>query len=257
MKVQPRYNCQNPSMVHKLVSDPLRRAALIASLVGLVDVNGYDGINLDLEKGTPQDRDNFSALVGELGAALHARGRHLSVDVSPKFTDVLNHPRSSFFDYEALGEQADEVLVMSWGLHWSTSAPGSVIDIRWYTKVYDYVSTLPSHAKFVLGAPLYSFDWAAGGGPKHPAKALNWDALQALIARTGAVPIFDAPTGEWHFAYTDATGIPHEVWFSNAASLGAHLDARRSPRPGRDRALALRTGGPGHLDAPGVLGATP
>ena len=92
VKVQPRYNCQNPSMVHKLVSDPLRRAALIASLVGLVDVNGYDGINLDLEKGTPQDRDNFSALVGELAAALHARGRHLSVNVSPKFSRRAQPP---------------------------------------------------------------------------------------------------------------------------------------------------------------------
>ncbi len=34
VKVQPRYNCQNASMVHQLVSDPVRRAALIASLVG-------------------------------------------------------------------------------------------------------------------------------------------------------------------------------------------------------------------------------
>jgi spore germination protein YaaH len=229
VKVEPRYNCQNAAMVHKLVSDPVSRQALVASLVGLADVNGYDGINLDLEKGAPEDRDNFSALVGELGAALHARGKHLSVDVSPKFEDVLNHPRSSFFDYEALGERADEVLVMSWGLHWSTSAPGSVVDIRWYTKVYDYVSTLPSHAKFVLGAPLYCFDWAAGGGPAHPAQPLNWDALQALIAGTGAVPIFDTPTGEWHFAYTDAKGVPHEVWFSNAASLGAHF-ALAAPR---------------------------
>ena len=161
---------------------------------------------------------------------------------------MLNHPRSSFFDYEALGERADEVLVMSWGLHWSTSAPGSVIDIRWYTKVYDYVSTLPSHAKFVLGAPLYSFDWAAGGGPTHPATALGWDALQALIARTGAVPIFDAPTGEWHFAYTDATGIPHEVWFSNAASLDTHL-ALAAPRGLAGIAL-WRSGqeDPAHLD---------
>ena len=229
VKVQPRYNCQNPSMVHTLVSDPARRQALVASLAGLVDLDGYDGINLDLEKGTPEDRDNFTALVGELGAALHARGKHLSVDASPKTSDVLNHPRSSFFDYEALGERADEVLVMSWGLHWSTSAPGSVIDIRWYTKVYDYVASLPSHAKFVLGAPLYSFDWAAGGGTKHPAEPLNWDALQALIARTGAVPVFDKPTAEWHFTYTDATGVPHEVWFSNAASLGAHF-ALAAPR---------------------------
>jgi spore germination protein YaaH len=223
VKVQPRYNCQSPGMVHKLVSDPARRAALIASLTGLVDVNGYDGINLDLEQGTPADRDNLSILTAELAAALHARGRRLSVDVSPKFADVLNHPRSSFYDYNALALNADEILVMSWGLHWSTSAPGSSIDISWYTQVYDYVATLPSHGKFVMGAPLYGFDWPAGGGPTHVATALGWPALQVLIAQTGAVPIFDAPTDEWHFTYTDPTGVPHEVWFSTAETLNAHL----------------------------------
>lgn len=257
VKVQPRYNCQTPSMVHKLVSDPLQRKALIASLVGLVDVNGYDGINLDLEKGTPQDRDNLSALVAELAAALHARGRHLSVDVSAKVSDVPNHPRSSFYDYEALAEHADEVIVMSWGLHWTTSKPGSLMDIRWYTSVYDYVSTLPSRPKFVLGASLYSVDWPAGGGPAHPATALGWDALQALIARTGAVPVFDAPTGEWHFAYTDATGVPHEVWFSNAASLNTHL-ALAAPRGLAGIAL-WRSGqeDPAIWDTPAVRGVTP
>jgi spore germination protein YaaH len=257
VKVQPRYNCQSPSMVHKLVSEPLRRQALVASLTGLVDANGYDGINLDLEKGLPTDRDNLSALVAELSAALHARGRHLSIDVSPKVTDVLNHPRSSFFDYPALALHADEVLVMSWGLHWTTSAPGSVIDIRWYTMVYDYVSSLADHAKFVMGAPLYGVDWPAGGGPAHPASALNWDALQALIARTGAVPVFDAPTAEWHFTYTDATGVPHEVWFSDAASLNTHL-ALAAPRGLAGIAL-WRAGqeDPAIWDAPAIRGTSP
>lgn len=227
--VQPRYNCQTPAMVHQLVSDPLRRQLLINDLAGLVDRYGYDGINLDLEKGAPGDRDGLSALVEGLAAALHARGARLSVDVSPKVRDVPNHPRSTFFDYVALARHADEVIVMSWGLHWTTSGPGPLIDIRWYTSVYDYVSSLPNRGRFVLGAPNYGLDWPAGGGPSHPATALDWGALQALLARTGAQPVFDAASGEWHFGYTDAVGVPHEVWFSDAASLDTHL-ALAAPR---------------------------
>jgi spore germination protein len=257
VKVQPRYNCQSASMVHKLVSEPPRRQALVASLTGLVDLYGYDGINLDLEKGLPADRDNLSALVAELAAALHARGKHLSIDVSPKVADVLNHPRSSFYDYPALALHADEVIVMSWGLHWTTSAPGSAIDIRWFTAVYNYVSSIPDHAKFVMGAPLYSVDWPAGGGLAHPAAALGWDALQALIARTGAVPVFDAPTAEWHFNYTDAAGVPHDVWFSNAESLNTHLALAA---PYGLAGIALWRSGqedPAIWDTPAIRGATP
>jgi spore germination protein YaaH len=108
-----------------------------------------------------------------------------------------------------------------------------------------------------MGAPLYSVDWPAGGGLAHPAAALGWDALQALIARTGAVPVFDAPTAEWHFSYTDAAGVPHEVWFSDAASLNTHL-ALAAPHGLAGIAL-WRSGQeePAIWDTPAVRGATP
>jgi spore germination protein YaaH len=223
VRVVPRYNCQNPSFIDQLLNDPQRIQALAAQLANLVVTYGYQGINVDIEAGPPADRDAYTALVGELAAALHQAGATLSIDVSPKVADVPNHPRSTFFDYPALSSEADELVVLSWELHWTTSAPGSSIDIRWFTQVYDYVASLPNHDRFVLAVPLYAMDWPAGGGLAHPAAQESFQQIQALIGQTGAIPALDEPTDEWHFTYTDANGVGHDVWYSDAQTLGDHL----------------------------------
>ena len=221
--VTPRFNCQGTQLAHQLLTDEPTRAATIDALAALVRRHGYQGINLDIEAGAPGDRNALSSFTAELADRLHAVGGTLSIDVSPKFADVRNHPRSTFFDYEALSRSADTVIVMSWGLHWTTSGPGPVADLRWFNKVYDYVATLPNHDRFVVGQPMYGMDWPGGGGPGRPATPLGWDALQALITRTGATPVLDQPSGELHFSYADDAGVVHDVWFQDAARLQEHM----------------------------------
>ena len=58
------------------------RAKFVRSLVAEVDRLGLDGVDVDLEGGGsfPQDKAAFVSFIAELSAALHARGKHLSVD---------------------------------------------------------------------------------------------------------------------------------------------------------------------------------
>lgn len=218
--VLPRFNCQRPQVLKAIFADPARRATLIERLVALAVEHDYDGINLDFEAGAPEDRDALSAFVADLAGALHRAGRKLSVDVSPKFRDVAGHPRSTFYDYRVISEHADWVWVMSWGLHWQTSRPGPIAPADWLRKVYDYVATMPLKHKFVMGLPLYGFDWPAGGGPANPATALTYDEVVALAARHGVQPRRDEASGELTFTYTDEQGVPHEVWYGDGASVG-------------------------------------
>ena len=147
--VLARYNCRTWRPCAP-ASATRRRAAIIAGLVDRVQRNGYDGINLDIESGAQSDRDALTAFTGALADALHAIGARLTVDVSPKIREVANHPRSSFYDYEALAQKADTVLVMAWGLHWTTSAPGPIVDLPWLTNVAAFVRTIPGAERFVI-----------------------------------------------------------------------------------------------------------
>jgi spore germination protein YaaH len=200
---------------------------VISGLVELVRQHGYDGINLDFEAGAPSDRAALTSFTASLADALHAAGARLSMDVSPKVKDVPNHPRSTFFDYAALARSADTILVMAWGMHWTTSAPGPLVDLPWLGQVAAYVRTIPGAERFVIGTAGYGFDWPAGGGPSHPAKPLGFDDIQGLLAATGAQPARDPLMQEMHFTYTDASGTGHEVWYRDATSITAARDVAR------------------------------
>ena len=80
----------------------------------------------------------------ELANVLHAQGKSLSMEVSAKVKDIPNHPRSTFFDYDALAQQADTLFVMCWGIHWRTSGPGAIDDMTWASQVATYVSQQPT-----------------------------------------------------------------------------------------------------------------
>jgi spore germination protein YaaH len=228
VKVLPRFNCQRTDVLNRILNDGTLRARWIDQIVSLVQQNGYDGANLDFEAGLASDRAAYTSFFTELASRLHASGKLLSVAVSAKTADVANHPRSSFFDYNALAQQADWVFVMSWGIHWRTSGPGSLDDISWMRAVMDYIATIPGHERFVIGTALYGFDWANGGGGANPAAPYEFSETQGLIDRVGATPRFDDATGSMTFSYRDGSGNSHDVWYANAATTHLRMQEARN-----------------------------
>jgi spore germination protein YaaH len=226
IRVLPRFDCQKPAALHSILTDPAVRAATMADLVGLVRRHGYDGVNIDFENGPATDRDALTAFVSELAAQLHAIGKDLSVEVSAKYQHTTTG-RSGLYDYEALGAAADHVFVMNWGWHWSTSAPGAPDDMEMCRRVADYVASMPNKQRFVLATHMYGMDWAAGGGPAHTAAALEYADVQTLLGQHGATSVLDPVSDAWTFSYTDAAGVPHEVWYPDAATIARRVALAR------------------------------
>jgi spore germination protein YaaH len=227
VKVLPRFNCQRTTVLNRILNDGTLRTRWLDQLVALVQQNGYDGLNLDFEAGLASDRAAYTSFFTELASRLHAQGKLLSVAVSAKTADVANHPRSSFFDYNALAQQADWVFVMTWGIHWTTSGPGSLDDINWMRAVMDYIDTIPGHERFVIGTALYGFDWANGGGSSNPATPYEYSDIQALIDRVGATPRHDDATGSMTFSYRDGSDS-HDVWYANASTTHLRMQEARN-----------------------------
>ncbi|HXE45852.1 MAG TPA: glycosyl hydrolase family 18 protein [Conexibacter sp.] len=221
--VLPRINCQETARVDRILTDPATRRQWLDGLTQLVADHGYDGLSIDFEAGPASDRDALSSFVADLAGRLHAAGKLLTIAVSPKTRDSLTHPRSGIFDYARLSQSADWVLVMVWGLHWSTSVPGAQDDASWAKGVADYVATLPLRQKFVYGTNLYAMDWPNGGGPSNAATAYQYGEIVPRLPQLGATTQLDPASDNYHATYTGADGAAHDVWYPDASTTGRRL----------------------------------
>jgi spore germination protein YaaH len=225
--VMPRFDCQWPDTIHKMLTDGPMKAATIAALVDLTRTYNYDGLNLDLESGYATDRVALTGFVAELASQLHALGKRVSVDVSAKYYATTTG-RSGFYDYPGLSAVADTVFVMNWGWHWTTSAPGAIDDMHYFVPVADYVATMPNKSRFVLGMGLFGIDWPNGGGSSNRGTALEYADLIATLSRNGVTPEYDSSQGAWHGVYWDADGARHDVWYSDASTVSARINIVKS-----------------------------
>ncbi len=224
--VLPRFNCQRSAVLDQIVNNATVRQQWLNNIMAQVNANGYDGVTLDFEAGYAADRNAFTSFVTTLAADLHGEGKTLMLAVSPKTADVPNHPRSTFFDYNALSAQADELFVMGWGIHYATSAPGAQDDLTWESQVIKYVASLPRVNKYILGMQLYAMDWAGGSGA--PAASYEYADAVALAQRMGTPPTLDPTSDALTFSYTDSAGAQHVVWFTNAATEGDRIALAQS-----------------------------
>lgn len=209
--------------VYQILHDPRLRAQHVAAIIALVRQQHYAGIDIDYEDLHASDRSAFTAFVTQLGAALHAKGKTLSVALFAKTTNAGTDQRNVAQDYAAIGRVADQVRLMAYDYHWAGSTPGPVAPIGWVRGVLRYVkSQIPAH-KIILGVPLYGYDWAAGGH----GTVIGWLQAFRLANQYHAQPHFDAASQSPWFDYTDQSGHKHVVWFENAPSSKAKFAAAR------------------------------
>jgi spore germination protein YaaH len=218
--VMPRLNCQNVTDEDQILNEPRAREAMIGELAALCTSDGYQGIQIDFEGAQPSERNPFTEFITLLAERLHAQGDKLSTDVTAKYYNIQTG-RAAMYDDAALSGPSDYVFVLDWGLHWTTSAPGSIDEYGWFKRVAEYTATMPNRSKFVLGMPLYGIDWANGGGPGNPGTPLEYNQITALASEFGITPEWEATAQSPHFAYTDGEGVHHEVWYVDQQSLSA------------------------------------
>jgi spore germination protein len=115
--------------------NPQLRTVNITNLVNLAITGGYDGIDLDYENLRATDRTAFTTFVREVASALHAQGKLLTVNVYAKTSEpgTWDGPRAQ--DWQAIGQVADQVRIMTYEYSWSTSSAGPISPVNWVNDV--------------------------------------------------------------------------------------------------------------------------
>lgn len=216
IKNVPRWNDFTP-----LIADPVQRSAVIARIVRLVEERGYSGMHIDFEAVNASDAPHLTAFMRELAAQLRPRGKLVTQAVVARTSDTPT-TWGGAYDYPALAEVNDYIVVMAYDFHYAGGSPGPVAPYTWVQRVVSYLTTRVPREKLILGIPLYGYDWNVTAGP--PARSVRYDQVRELLRRPGATSGYDETEKEAWIRYTDDQGQQHEVWHADARSVAARVD---------------------------------
>ena len=218
----------DPDSIAALLSSASARATAVSNLVTAVVSGGGDGVNVDFEGLPKANKADFVTFIRDLKQALDASLGRSHVSIATPAVDW-----SGAFDYDLLAEASDGLFIMGYDYHWRGGQPGPVSPLApsaiWGT--YSLSWTIDDYLKwgkeqnrdrFILGLPLYGFDWPTTG-PDIPGTATD-KAEARFYARC------QTEGTEYGWRWDDASSTPyyvyqdpgwHQVWCEDRRSLAA------------------------------------
>ncbi|WP_067845575.1 glycosyl hydrolase family 18 protein [Alicyclobacillus mali (ex Roth et al. 2021)] len=213
----------NPDLAHAILHSTALANRVVDQIVRVCEEKGYRGVNVDFEHMPPGDRAAYTAFIRTLGKVLRPRGLSLSLALGPKTSDEAGAPWMGAFDYAALGDEADFVMLMTYEWGWVGGPPMPVAPVDRVASVLEYATGTIDPKKILMGMTLYGYDWPLPymKGKTRAASIANNDAQNLAIAER--VPVeWDLKAASPHFAYETA-GTKHEVWYDDALSAAVKL----------------------------------
>ena len=200
-----------------ILRNPATRAQHVAAIAAFADDMDAAGIDIDYEQFAFADGTDtwattqpaWVAFIQELGAALHADDRTLTVSIPAVYDPAATGGDRGYwvYDHGAIAEHVDSLRIMAYD--YSTSEPGPIAPLAWVQQAIDGVTLVvppEHHDRLVLGVPAYGSNWVVATTGTCPATAEGRTTVTTrtaldLAARRGGTPVFDAVAGEWSFSY--------------------------------------------------------
>jgi len=192
-----------------------------------------DGVNIDIENLTPDERTEYVDFVRLLRTKLGS-GRILAVAVAanPYGTGA---GWAGSYDYAGLAEYCDYLMVMAYDESYYGSAPGPVASIGTAEKSIKYALSVVPKEKIVLGLPFYGRIWSSGGGYPN-GYGVSDSTIESLIkdyngtvsldgvskAACATITVGDSDTKPIIAGKALSAGT-YQIWYSNEDALKAEL----------------------------------
>ena len=215
------------STVAAVTSSAASRAQAISALVGLSQ--SYAGLTIDFEGLKDQNglKDNFTAFMTELRAALPA-GKSLYVCVQPG-------PYMDGFDFRALGQVCDKVILMAHDYRPPVSdlkvgaVPSESFAVTPFHKIYaaltqitDPDTGVQDKSKIALAVSMDTTGFQIDEEGKVVESKYVRPALATLaqrLAQSDTVITYSATARNPYAVYTDENGLRYKVWYEDARSI--------------------------------------
>jgi hypothetical protein len=235
------------------LANPTTRTTIVNSIVNLVNINGFDGIDLDYEGFAFVDGNStwtrtaplWVAFIKELSVAMRANKKILSV-TTPYVYDPSERQKGYFvYAWADIASSIDRLRIMTYDFN--VAKPGPNAPISWVDKTIRYAISIMPSSKVYVGLPGYGRDWitavqgkcpvTAPPGLKAGAKASTFLMVNAerKAVIDNAIPIFDATVSEATYSYVQtyngltadgastSCNVSRTVWYQNSRSYAERM----------------------------------
>jgi len=225
--------------LHNLLAREDVRARMVASLLELCERNDYDGIQIDFENLSIDDRDAFTTFYREAAEALHGAGRRISVAVVHRpdelagvsaYHEWMMDSWRGGYDLEALAEAGDFISVMTYSQHTRRTPPGPQAGLPWVQQNIDHFLRFMPPEKLSLGVSLGSQHWYTSYDERITpelarsySEQLSYRWARGLLERNQAAVQW-SDEHQASYGFYSVGGTFEWIFLEDARSFGAKLD---------------------------------
>ena len=202
-------------LLHKILSDTLRRNQFIQQLADTLSNYNFSGINVDFEELIEKTNEPLTAFQKKLYETLHRLNMTVTMDVEPKNND---------YDYKKLSDYNDYIILMTYDQYNKSTKPGPISAQKWIEDALDWTASKMPSEKIILGLGGFGYDWP--NSKEDTIKTYTYNQAINKAKVLGAKIMYDNDSYNLHYSYVSERGndsgeiekITHEVWFTDAAT---------------------------------------
>lgn len=205
----------DPALADSILGNTDNRRNLISNLLNTVRNNGYSGVNIDIEGIYQSDRSNYVNFLKEVKQSLAPYGLSVTVAIPAKDYDNQWNSWSNGYDYQGIGQVADQIVIMTYDENWGGNGP--VASLPWVTRVVQYAVSQIPRQKILLGIATYGYD--SPGNKSYGMKYIK----NTILPSWGGQSLWNDQYNEPYYTYW-YNGTQHTIWYEDERSNAYKLN---------------------------------
>ncbi len=208
---------------------------LSTQIADYVEEYNLDGVNVDIENVTHEQRDQYTEFVRLLREKIPSY-KEVSVAVAANPNDWQTGWHGSY-DYTELSKYADHLFIMTYDEHYEGGDAGPVASIDFVENSIKYALSKTTADKIVLGIPLYGRVWSLDSN-RIVGKGISIDTINDILKNCSSTVTYDesSQSVKAEFEITESSAKytvggdfvlnpgKYVVWYENDQSYSSKLN---------------------------------